>query len=107
LSRSVRRPFALYKRPKVLVMDEATSALDVELEQAVNTAIGALDVTRIIIAHRPETIASARRLIGLRGGHVVQDAPQIPNAAPVMVCDRRHVCTTGQAQWRCRWRQVH
>jgi ATP-binding cassette subfamily B protein RaxB len=69
---------ALYKRPKVLVMDEATSALDVSLEHAVNAAVGALDITRIIVAHRPETIASARRLIGLHGGQVVHDAPQIP-----------------------------
>ena len=57
-------------------MDEATSALDVALERAVNDAIGALDMTRIIIAHRPETIASARRVIALGGGKVVHDAIQ-------------------------------
>jgi ATP-binding cassette subfamily B protein RaxB len=69
---------ALYKGPRVLVMDEATSALDVALERAVNAAVGALPMTRIIIAHRPETIASARRVIGLRSGAVVDDATQIP-----------------------------
>jgi ATP-binding cassette subfamily B protein RaxB len=69
---------ALYKRPKVLVMDEATSALDVGLERTVNAAIGALDISRIIVAHRPETIASASRVIGLGGGAVVHDAVQIP-----------------------------
>lgn len=69
---------ALYKRPRVLVMDEATSALDVAQERAVSAAICALDITRIIIAHRPETIASARRIIGLRGGAVAHDAAQIP-----------------------------
>jgi ATP-binding cassette subfamily B protein RaxB len=69
---------ALYKSPKVLIMDEATSALDVGQERLVSAAIGALAMTRIIIAHRPETIASARRVIGLRGGQVVYDAPQIP-----------------------------
>jgi ATP-binding cassette subfamily B protein RaxB len=69
---------ALYKRPKVLVMDEATSALDVGLERSVNAAICSLDITRIIVAHRPETIASARRVIGLRGGAVAHDAVQIP-----------------------------
>lgn len=65
---------ALYKQPKVLVMDEATSALDVVLEHAVNEAISALNISRIIIAHRPETIASAQRLIALRSGQVVHDA---------------------------------
>jgi ATP-binding cassette subfamily B protein RaxB len=69
---------ALYKRPRVLVMDEATSALDVGLERAVNAAIGALAISRIIVAHRPETIASARRVIGLQGGVVSHDAAQIP-----------------------------
>jgi ATP-binding cassette subfamily B protein RaxB len=69
---------ALYARPKVLVMDEATSSLDVALERAVNASIAALNITRIIVAHRPETIASARRVIGLRGGAVAHDAVQIP-----------------------------
>jgi ATP-binding cassette subfamily B protein RaxB len=65
---------ALYKRPKVLLMDEATSALDVALEQAVNANVAALGITRIIVAHRPETIASAGRVIVLRGGSGVYDA---------------------------------
>ncbi|MFB9241479.1 peptidase domain-containing ABC transporter [Massilia antarctica] len=66
---------ALYKRPKILVMDEATSALDVLLEREVNAAIAALDMTRIIVAHRPETIASARRMIALQDGAIVFDGP--------------------------------
>jgi ATP-binding cassette subfamily B protein RaxB len=65
---------ALYKRPKVLIMDEATSALDVALERTVNEAISTLNISRVIIAHRPETIASAQRLIALRSGQVVHDA---------------------------------
>lgn len=59
---------ALYKQPKILVLDEATSHLDVVRERTVNEAIRALAVTRIIIAHRPETIASADRVIRLSGG---------------------------------------
>ncbi len=53
---------ALYKQPKILFLDEATSHLDVALEQAVNQAIKHLNITRIIIAHRPETIRSADRI---------------------------------------------
>jgi ATP-binding cassette, subfamily B, bacterial CvaB/MchF/RaxB len=48
---------ALYKRPQVLFLDEATSALDVEREREVNHAIRQLDITRVIVAHRPDTIA--------------------------------------------------
>ena len=64
---------ALYKQPRILLLDEATSALDVQRERAVNDAIRALNLTRIIIAHRPETIASAERVIVLQGGKVSQD----------------------------------
>jgi ATP-binding cassette subfamily B protein RaxB len=64
---------ALYKRPRVLFLDEATSHLDIAREHEVNAAVRALNVTRIIIAHRPETIASANRVIVLDAGRVVQD----------------------------------
>lgn len=64
---------ALYKRPRILFLDEATSHLDISKEQQVNAAIKGLNMTRIIIAHRPETIASASRVIVLMGGKVVQD----------------------------------
>jgi len=69
---------ALYKQPRILFLDEATSALDVQRERAVNEAIRSLRLTRIIIAHRPETIASADRVIVLQGGKVVQDLKRVP-----------------------------
>ena len=64
---------ALYKRPKILFLDEATSHLDLEREQAVNASIKALNMTRVIIAHRPETIASADRVLTLREGRIVEE----------------------------------
>jgi ATP-binding cassette subfamily B protein RaxB len=68
---------ALYKQPRILFLDEATSALDVQKERAVNDAIRSLQLTRIIIAHRPETIASAERVIVLQGGKVTQDLRRV------------------------------
>jgi ATP-binding cassette subfamily B protein RaxB len=65
---------ALYKRPKILFLDEATSHLDLEREQAVNASIKALNMTRIVIAHRPETIASADRVLTLRDGRIVEES---------------------------------
>lgn len=64
---------ALYKRPKLLALDEATSHLDVDNERRVNAAIRTLALTRITIAHRPETIASAERVVVLDGGRIVRD----------------------------------
>jgi ATP-binding cassette subfamily B protein RaxB len=72
---------ALYKRPSILFLDEATSALDVEHEREVNQAIRALDLTRIIVAHRPETIASAGRVVVLHEGRVAQDLRSVTPAA--------------------------
>ena len=69
---------ALYKRPQILFLDEATSALDVEREREVNQAIRQLDLTRIIVAHRPETIASASRVIVLHDGVITQDLRSVP-----------------------------
>ncbi len=56
---------ALYGEPEVLVLDEATSHLDVALEKAINQAIQALTITRIVIAHRPETIAACDVVLNL------------------------------------------
>ncbi|KVN50812.1 ABC transporter [Burkholderia ubonensis] len=59
---------ALYRRPDILVLDEATSHLDVARELAINEAVSAMPITRILIAHRPETIRSAERALLLENG---------------------------------------
>ncbi|WP_339387075.1 peptidase domain-containing ABC transporter [Vibrio caribbeanicus] len=56
---------ALYRRPVILFLDEATSHLDVENESRINENIKTLPVTRLMIAHRPETIDSADRVVNL------------------------------------------
>lgn len=59
---------ALYRRPQILVFDEATAHLDIANEKAVVAALAHLTMTRIVIAHRPETTASADRVIMLAAG---------------------------------------
>ncbi|EPF65600.1 peptidase domain-containing ABC transporter [Pseudomonas syringae] len=66
---------ALYKKPCLLFLDEATSHLDIAREAAVNQALQALKITRIIVAHRPETIRTADRIVALANGHVAYDGP--------------------------------
>lgn len=72
---------ALYKRPRILFLDEATSHLDVAREREVNAAIAALRLTRIIVAHRPETIASCDRVIQLGAAAVHDHAQRAPATA--------------------------
>jgi len=54
---------ALYRRPKILFIDEGTSHLDVFHENAVNRSIKALGITRIVVAHRRETVEAAERVL--------------------------------------------
>lgn len=61
---------ALYKRARILFLDEATSHLDLQCEQLVNNSIRSLQITRVIVAHRPETIASADRVFILESGRL-------------------------------------
>lgn len=67
---------ALYRRPRVLLMDEGTSALDPAREQAVNAAVARLGITRIMIAHRLETILCASRIYAVQDGMVQEVTEQ-------------------------------
>lgn len=54
---------ALYPNPKILFLDEATSHLDEENERIASDAIRKLKITRLIIAHRKETISTADSVV--------------------------------------------
>jgi len=59
---------ALYRDPQILVLDEATSHLDISNEAKINDSIKRMNITRIIIAHRPETIRSADKIVMMHNG---------------------------------------
>lgn len=67
---------ALYRQPALLFLDEATSHLDIACEKQVSEAVRRLELTRVIIAHRPETIASADRVLVMHAGAIVQEMRQ-------------------------------
>lgn len=56
---------ALYRQPKILILDEATSHLDKLSEQKINTNIAELNIIKIMVAHRQETISSADKVYSL------------------------------------------
>ena len=70
---------ALYRKPQFLVLDEATSHLDVAREREINALIKRLKITRLVLAHRPETLASADRVIVLSKA---QPQSVVPRPAP-------------------------
>ena len=72
-------------KPKILFMDEGTSSLDVETERRVSARIQGLGLTRIVIAHRPETIATAERRLVMDGAGVVEQEVPSNQARAVAV----------------------
>lgn len=72
---------ALYGRPRVLFIDEGTAHLDAGNEAAINATLADLDITRIIVAHRAESIRSAERRYLILGGSSKEiDIPPPHNA---------------------------
>lgn len=61
---------ALYKKPKLLFLDEATSHLDAATESSINKNLRQLSMTKIMIAHRQETIASADIVLAFINGEL-------------------------------------
>ena len=64
---------ALYRKPQILALDEATSHLDISNEIAVNNSMSRYNFTKIVIAHRQETINASDRIIVLNNGIIVSD----------------------------------
>jgi ATP-binding cassette, subfamily B, bacterial CvaB/MchF/RaxB len=54
---------ALYRRPKILFLDEGTAHLDVAKEKYINERLRCLDITRVSIAHRPEIMNAADKIV--------------------------------------------
>ena len=63
---------ALIHRPAILLLDEATSSLDAANERDVMEHLASLQCTRIVIAHRLSTVASADEIIVMDAGSVVE-----------------------------------
>lgn len=73
---------AAYREPRMLFMDEATSHLDMQNESIINYHVKNLQITRVLVAHRAETIASAGRKFDLQSlslqahrGNLLRDSP--------------------------------
>ena len=64
---------ALVGAPRILLLDEATSALDNVAQATVLKELTRLQATRIVIAHRLDTVRDADRIVVLDRGRVVQE----------------------------------
>jgi subfamily B ATP-binding cassette protein HlyB/CyaB len=65
---------ALAANPRILIFDEATSALDYDSERIIQENMRAIvrGRTVIIIAHRLAAVRPCERIVGMRGGEIVE-----------------------------------
>lgn len=61
---------ALYRHPQILFLDEGTANLDEETERQIADAVSAMSITRIVVAHRPELVSRADRVLEMRNGRL-------------------------------------
>ena len=85
---------ALYKQPGFLLLDEATSHLDVESEIIISQTLRQLGIPVLLIAHRPQTIASADRVLYLAEGSLSE---HISGVLPVRGADTVTYPSSSQA----------
>ncbi|UAA38827.1 peptidase domain-containing ABC transporter [Paraneptunicella aestuarii] len=76
---------ALYKRPKILFIDEGTSHLDLHTEKQVNENLKKLEITRIFIAHRPETISYADEVIQVENGRISKVSKELSDENGILI----------------------
>ncbi|HYJ53470.1 MAG TPA: peptidase domain-containing ABC transporter [Allosphingosinicella sp.] len=63
---------ALYRDPDALFLDEGTANLDPATEAQIVAMLSKLQVTRVVIAHRPALVEKADIVLRLEGGKIVQ-----------------------------------
>ena len=74
---------ALYQCPDILFLDEASSHLDMDNEEKINRHLKALNITRIIVAHRPQSIAIADTVYRLTHTNLQRLPPSTEETKPI------------------------
>jgi ATP-binding cassette, subfamily B, bacterial CvaB/MchF/RaxB len=54
---------ALYRNPRVLFLDEGTANLDENTENAIADLVETMNITRVVVAHRPALLQRANRVL--------------------------------------------
>jgi len=74
---------ALYQCPDILFLDEASSHLDMANEEKINRHLKALNITRIMVAHRPQSIAIADTVYCLTNTSLQPLSPSTEETKPI------------------------
>lgn len=81
---------AVLRRPKLLILDEATANIDTITEQLLEKILQQLpeDTTRVIIAHRLNTIENADEIFFVNAGEVIR-AGSLDHAVNMLLHEKR------------------
>jgi ATP-binding cassette subfamily B protein len=81
---------AVLRKPELLILDEATANIDTVTEKLLDDILGKLpkDTTRVIIAHRLNTIENADEIYFVNGGAIVA-AGSMEHAVDMLLHDKR------------------
>jgi ATP-binding cassette subfamily B protein RaxB len=63
---------ALYRQPQILILDEGTANLDEQNEELIADLIDQMNITRIVVAHRPALLRRARRVFTVQNRGLVR-----------------------------------
>ncbi len=63
---------ALYHKPRVLFLDEGTANLDLQTEKQIAQTISRMEITRVVVAHRPELLQRADRILLMIDGKLIE-----------------------------------
>lgn len=81
---------AVLRQPQLLILDEATANIDTVTEQQLDAILAALPstTTKVIIAHRLNTIAQADQIFFVNGGHI-DNAGSLDHAIDLLLHAKR------------------
>jgi ATP-binding cassette subfamily B protein RaxB len=81
---------ALYRNPKILILDEGTANLDEQNEALIADLIDQMQITRIVVAHRPALLRRAKRVftVGARKLVAVEHGAAAERLTPTLAADQ-------------------
>ena len=62
---------ALYRNPDILCLDEGTANIDIESEKKIIDSILGMDITRVLVAHRPALLKLDGNKLLVKNGNVI------------------------------------
>ena len=79
--------------PKFLILDEGTANLDEQNEALIADLIDQMNITRIVVAHRPMLLRRAKRVFAVGGRKLSPVAPSVnaERLTPILAADQAGV----------------